>query len=86
MDPLITQIIGYAAASVGTVIMLPQALRTFRTKKARDVSLMMLVAYLVNCALWSAYGLLISSMPVLLCNILAFFISVAMLAMKAKFR
>ena len=86
MDPLTIQIVGYAAASVGTVLMLPQAFRTFRTKRAKDVSLMMLIAYMVNCTLWSVYGLLISSMPVLLCNAFAFFISVAMLAMKARYK
>jgi uncharacterized protein with PQ loop repeat len=47
MDVL-TNVIGYAAATVGTFLMIPQVIKAIRTKHMRDVSMWMIVAYIVN--------------------------------------
>ncbi len=82
---LLTQIIGYLAAAVGTSLMLPQVIKTLKTKKVGDLSLMMLVFYFVNCSLWLAYGLLILAWPVVVCNFLALIISIIQLILKFKY-
>jgi MtN3 and saliva related transmembrane protein len=82
---IFTDIIGYLAAVVGTVLMLPQVYKSYKSKKVDDISMVMVVTYLVNCALWEVYGLLIDAKPVILCNFIALFIAIFQLYLKIKF-
>ena len=82
---MITQVIGFLAAFVGTQVMLPQIIKTIKTKRVDDLSLLMLVVYLLNCSLWLAYGLLISAWPVIICNSIALIISIVQLILKFKY-
>lgn len=83
MDVL-TQVIGYTAAVIGTSLMLPQVVKTIRTKKVDDVSFVMLVLYFLNCVLWLTYGSLIRAWPVIVCNFIALIISIIQLVLKWK--
>ncbi len=82
---LLTQIIGFLAAAIGTSLMLPQVIKTFKTKEVSDLSLMMLVLYFLNCSLWLAYGILILAWPVIVCNFIALIISIIQLVLKFKY-
>jgi MtN3 and saliva related transmembrane protein len=85
MNPVIVDIIGYFAAFFGTVLMLPQALKTYRTRHVADISLVMLIVYIINCMLWGVYGYFLLSVPMLLCNGFALIIGFLMLSMKIFF-
>ncbi|MBP7114395.1 MAG: hypothetical protein KBA40_03000 [Candidatus Peribacteraceae bacterium] len=80
-----TEIIGYIAAVIGTVLMLPQVIKSIQTKSAKDVSALMLSAYLIQCVLWSIYGLRIHAAPVYLCNMIAFCIGLVQVGLKLKY-
>ncbi len=80
-----TEIIGYIAAVIGTVLMVPQVIKSIQTKSAKDVSALMLGAYLVQCVLWSIYGFSIKAPPVYLCNMIAFCIGVVQVGLKVKY-
>lgn len=82
---LLTEIIGYLAAAVGTSLMLPQVFKIITTKRVGDISLIMLVAYFFNCFLWLSYGLLISARPLIICNFIALIISIVSLTLKFKY-
>ena len=79
---LLAEMIGYAAAVVGTSLMLPQLIKSIRSKKVRDLSYGMLILYFFNCLLWMVYGLLILAWPVVICNAIAFVISIVQLVIK----
>lgn len=81
----LTLLIGYAAAVAGTCIMIPQLVKTIRTKSVKDVSLGMLTVFLINCFLWVVYGLLITSWPVVISNALVFIILVIETALKVRY-
>jgi MtN3 and saliva related transmembrane protein len=83
---LVTQVTGFLAAIIGTSLMLPQVFKTFKTKKGDDVSLVMLVLYFLNCLLWLTYGVLISALPVILCNSIALVISIIQLVLKFRYK
>lgn len=85
MTTLITNIIGYVAAAVGTSMMLPQVVKFVKTKKADDVSLGMAVLYLFNCVLWLIYGILIVAYPVVVANGIALVISIVQIVLKRKY-
>lgn len=44
-------IVGYAATVIGTSLMLPQLVRSWKTKRMNDVSSGTLALYFLNCAL-----------------------------------
>jgi len=85
MNPVTVDIIGYLAAFFGTILMLPQALKTYRTRHVSDISLVMLIVYIINCMLWGVYGYFMRSGPMLICNGLALIIGLLMLSMKIMF-
>jgi MtN3 and saliva related transmembrane protein len=83
--PLLTDIIGFSAAIVGTSLMLPQVIKSIRTKRVGDVSFVMLCMYILNCVLWLAYGVLIAALPVILCNSVALVIGILQLGLKLRY-
>jgi MtN3 and saliva related transmembrane protein len=85
MNSFIVNLIGYMAAFCGTILMVPQAFKTFRTKHVADISLMMLVIYIINCLLWGTYGIFLNSNPIIVCNIISLVIGILMLIMKILF-
>jgi MtN3 and saliva related transmembrane protein len=82
---LLVDITGYTATVVGTALMLPQLVQSWRTKKVEDLSGWMLVLYFLNCGLWGVYGYLISATPVLVANVVGFALSILLLAMKVAY-
>jgi len=82
MVTLIANIVGYAAAVVGTSLMLPQIIKSLKTKKVKDISFIMLMFYFLNCILWLIYGVLISATPVIVANSIALLISIFQIMLK----
>jgi len=82
---IITEIIGYAAAAVGTSLMLPQVIKSWKSKHVDDISYGMVIMYVINCSLWLIYGILLKAIPLALCNFLALIVSLAQLYLKIKY-
>jgi MtN3 and saliva related transmembrane protein len=60
--------IGLTASVLLSVSAIPQIVKSLRTKRAEDLSLAMIVLFLVGFALWIVYGWLIRSVPVIITN------------------
>jgi MtN3 and saliva related transmembrane protein len=65
------ELIGMGAAVLTTGAMLPQALKVWRSKSARDLSLIMYLMFWVGVALWVVYGVAIGSAAVIGSNVSA---------------
>ncbi len=85
MATLIANLVGYTATLVGTFLMLPQVIKSFKTKQVRDVSFAMTILYFLNCLLWLAYGLLISAFPVIIANSIGLLVSIVQVSLKIKY-
>lgn len=81
-----TDIVGYAATVVGTCLMLPQIIKSWRTRSVGDLSLGMVVLYFFNCLLWLIYGVLLGAMPVIIANAIGLVISIIQLGLKLRYR
>ena len=79
------EIIGLLAGLLTTVSSLPQLFKIIRTKKTRDISLGMFLIYFCGLVLWLAYGLLISSLPIIVANIVSILIVSVIIALKLKY-
>ena len=78
-------IVGYAATVVGTSMMLPQVAKSWRTKHMRDVAFGTVILFILNCALWGIYGVMIAAQPMMVANAIGFIIGLVLLALKLRF-
>tara|TARA_B100000212_G_scaffold273210_1_gene212628 strand:- start:643 stop:909 length:267 start_codon:yes stop_codon:yes gene_type:complete len=76
---------GYFAAVLTTLAFLPQLIKTLKTRKAEDVSLITLIMFLTGVMSWIVYGYKISSAPILLANIITFILNLLILIFKISF-
>ena len=76
---------GYFAAILTTLAFLPQLIKTIKTKKAEDVSLVTLIMFLTGVLSWIIYGYKILSMPILIANIITFILNLLILIFKITF-
>jgi MtN3 and saliva related transmembrane protein len=77
--------IGMAAAVCTTVSFVPQLIRVWRLRSARDISLMMFLVFSLGVFLWLLYGVSIHSLPVIFANGATLTLSLAILALKLRF-
>ncbi len=82
---LITNGVGYMAAAVGISLMLPQVIKSIKTKKVDDLSLATVVLYVLNCLLWLIYGILLVAPPMILVNGVSLVISIVQLVLKLHY-
>ena len=82
MNFIDTEFFGYFAAILTTAAFLPQLIKTLKTKKADDVSLVTLIMFISGLGSWIIYGYAISSFPILLANIITFILNLLILISK----
>ena len=58
-------IIGLVAGCLTTISFLPQAIKTWRSKSAKDISLAMFLCFCLGVILWIVYGALIQDILIL---------------------
>jgi len=61
-------LVGFLAGTLTALAFAPQVITTFRTRRAGDLSLSMLLAQSAGVALWIVYGVATESLPVILAN------------------
>ena len=76
------EIYGYFAAILTTTAFLPQLIKTLKTRKADDVSLVTLIMFICGVGSWIIYGYKISSVPILTANIITFVLNLFILFSK----
>jgi MtN3 and saliva related transmembrane protein len=62
------QLVGFAAGALTTLAYVPQVIRTWRTRSARDLSLGMLLALTAGVGLWLVYGIALGAWPIIVAN------------------
>ena len=77
-------LVGYAAGFLATAAFVPQVVKTFKERSARDISLGMYVLFCTGVGLWLLYGLLITSWPVVISNFVTLVLSGAVLVLKLR--
>jgi len=79
------EIVGALAAFTSTIALLRQITKAYSTRETKDLSLLMLVNFLVTSLLWVWYGIMIGSASVWVCNIFGTGTAVSLLALKQRF-
>lgn len=79
------QLLGMAAGSISAITFLPQVIKTWKTKRADDISLLMFTFATVSVIMWLAYGIILRDIPIIYTNSLVLICSLIMLYFKFKF-
>jgi MtN3 and saliva related transmembrane protein len=82
----LSELVGYAAASLTTASFIPQAWLTFKTRDVSGISLGMYSVFTTGIALWLAYGLMIQAWPVVIANVITLVLAASILVMRLKFK
>ena len=79
-------LLGLCAAVLTTSAFLPQMVKTWQSKSAKDVSYLMLVTFMSGLFLWLVYGIYLKSLPIILANSISFCFNFIILSLKIKYR
>jgi MtN3 and saliva related transmembrane protein len=80
-----TDILGYAAGAITSLTFLPQVLKTWKEKSAKDVSLMMFIIAAINEVMWIIYGALLDNWVIILTNAIVLTMSLIMIMLKLRY-
>ena len=64
----IINIVGAAGGIVSSVTFLPQVIKIWKTKSAKDLSMGTLMFLVLNVSLWLLYGILTNLYPIIITN------------------
>lgn len=79
-----TTIIGSVAAFFTTIAYIPQAIKVYRTRHTKDLSIWMLGILTAGIFLWTFYGILMRDKILIFANAISSVISTYILIMKVK--
>ena len=83
-EQLIT-VIGIVATLLAVLSLVPQVVRTWRTRSAVDLSASWLLIAVASMVLWIAYGTLLSAWAIVVANATTLFLALLLLVMKIRF-
>jgi len=81
----LTDLLGHAAGFCTTIAFVPQVLKVYRSRSARDISLGMYAVFVLGLALWLAYGWMLGAWPIVVANALTIALAGSVLVMKLRY-
>ena len=80
------QILGLLAGFCTTIAFLPQVVKTWKTRSAKDLSLGMFSFFCFGVLLWLIYGILVNDVPVIAANMITLMLASTLLFFKLRFK
>ena len=80
------QLLGLAAGTLTTAAFLPQVIKTWKTRSAKDLSLGMFSLFCLGVALWLVYGWIVKDVPVMAANFITLMLASTLLVFKLRWR
>ncbi|MEG3436879.1 SemiSWEET transporter [Pannus brasiliensis CCIBt3594] len=81
----IVNAIGIVAGTLTTLSFLPQVVKTWRERSAKDLSLSMFLVFCAGVFLWIIYGFCVGSRPIVIANSFTFLLAGTILYFKLKY-
>ena len=76
--------LGTVAGLCTTIAFLPQVVKVWRTRSARDISLGMYAILAIGIVFWLAYGWILGIWPVIIANAVTLVLVAVVIAMKLR--
>ncbi len=84
MEPV--TIIGYIAATLGTICWMPQVFKTWVSRETKDLSLWANLLMLANLNLWLIYGILLGAWPIIVANLISILLVASIVTAKLIYK
>ncbi len=79
-------IVGLVAGICTSTSLVPQLIKTVKTKTAEDVSVFMFIVMLTGNSLWIYYGFNKSDLPIISTNFVSLGLNIALIVLKLKYK
>ena len=77
--------LGFVAGALVTCSLIPQIIRVFRLRSAREISMLFTTLLLLGLILWLTYGVFFRLIPVILWNAVGIILAAVLLYAKLKY-
>lgn len=74
------------AGTITSVTFLPQVIKVWKSRSAKDLSLLMLVLLMVGVSLWLVYGLVVADAAIIYTNSMVLLMTLILLFFKLKYK
>ncbi|MEW6648399.1 MAG: SemiSWEET transporter [Pseudomonadota bacterium] len=81
-----TNLLGLLAGTLTTASFLPQVIKTWRSRSAGDISLVMFALFSLGVLLWIVYGFTVGAVPVIVANVITLLLSLTILIFKIRYK
>ena len=82
---IVIDYVGYAAGFLVTFAFLPQIMRVYKLKSAREISLLFNTSTLLGAICWFTYGIVLGLVPIIVWNIIAILLTSLLMFYKLKY-
>lgn len=79
-------LLGLLAGTLTTAAFLPQVIKTWRSRSAGDISLVMFALFSLGVLLWIVYGFSVGAVPVIVANVITLLLSMTILVFKIRYK
>ena len=79
-------LLGMVAGFLTTIAFLPQVLRIWKLKEAKDISFATFLIFLIGIIIWLIYGILKSDLPIIIFNSITTILAGIILFFKLKYK
>jgi len=76
---------GYVAGICSTIAFLPQVIKTWNSRSARDISWGLLFLLFIGVSLWTLYGVINFDIPIIIANTITGLLVASLIIMKFWF-
>jgi len=80
-----SDIFGYLGTLLNVIMLVPQVVRTWKTKRTKDLSFATLLIFLLACVSWILYGIEKSAIPVIIANVVVGTMNIILIIIKLKY-
>ncbi len=80
------EIVGYIAGFLVAVSLSPQVIKTWRTRSARDISIVWTVILMSGLSLWVVYGIVNKIVPLAVFGIIEFLLALTLFIFKMIYK
>jgi MtN3 and saliva related transmembrane protein len=80
------EIMGIIAGGLTTTSLVPQVVKTYKSRSAADLSLKMFSLFSLGVLLWLIYGVINKDLPIILANAFTLLLALTLLFFKFRFK
>lgn len=81
-----TEILGFMGGVLVAISLVPQVIKSWKTKSTKDISILMGLINLTGQAFWIAYGLNIQSSSLVIMSGITFIMSTSLVILKTRYK